>query len=299
MKPNLSDLRFVLPLLAVSGLVWFSHFPSVGQEQASSTPTTEIFRVSNVGRPNAAETRELLLHLYNEIGKVYNAEAARKFQDAKEAFSGSQVRILKVMSERDAGDPMYLAAYDGSPSVFSIDTDTIYKPGDLTPPLKIESNGEYKTEVTRIVIEQAKSSGSRPSLEKADTSGVPTFFGIPIDTGGGAAPAPSPSGGGGGKMKRKRVTEVRTLPKYRASISREKLAQAKTFSKEIFLEAVKNGEIYEVKRLEERRCKNCGGFQRVQSTLPVGQRAPDGKMDCPPCRGAGKIKWDVTYQVTW
>ncbi len=68
-------------------------------------------------------------------------------------------------------------------------------------------------------------------------------------------------------------------------------------STEAFLDLVKNGKVFQVKRKEERRCQACRGFGRVTDTM--NRRVPDGKMNCPDCEAAGKIDWNVTYMVAW
>ena len=270
---------------------------AIAQSKKNDTQdTTEVFRVSKVGVRGAAESRELLMDLYAEVGKEYNANIEKESTAQKVAYQGKQVRILKVLKETENGAPMYLAAYNGEPSVVAIARDKKFKEGVLTPALKIQANGQHETKVTREIVERAKNNSPEPTLEKSSGGGV-SFFGIPIDTGGGGSIS---SNEVEETVTRRRVTEVKTMPKYVATISDEVLNDGPAkFSKDIFVDSLKNGNVYSVKRKEDRRCQNCRGFQRVTTTLPVGLRDPDGKMPCPECKGIGNKPWNVTYQVAW
>ena len=268
-----------------------------GQEAkpAGVRETIEVFHVSRVGRTNFAESREQLIDFYREIEAEFNAEEKRKFQEQKKAFAGARVRVLEDLKKQENGQPLYLVAYQGKPSVFVISGNASIQEGALTIPLEVSEAGTYETKVTRVVVEKTEESRS-PSLETASSGGGATFFGIPI---GGSSSAPAEEESSGGKVKRTKVTEVRTLPKFEARPSEVTLSDPPVFSKELFLSAVQNGELYELQRQEERRCQNCGGFKRVQTNLPVGQRAADGKMACPECQEKGTVPWNVTYRVTW
>lgn len=257
---------------------------------------TEVFHVSRVGRPKAAETREQLIDFYREIETKFNAKAVEEFRAKAQAFAGTRVRVIEDMEKSEDGLSLYLVAYQGQPSVFAASADVRMEEGELTIPLEIVEAGTHQTTVTRIEVEQEDARGA-PSLETADTGGA-TFFGIPVG-GGSSSPPPQEEPESGPKFKRTVVTEVKTLPKFRASPSQVVMETPPVFSKDIFLNSVKNGELFEVERLEDRRCGNCGGFKRVQSNLPFGQRATDGKMACPECREKGTVPWNVTYRVTW
>lgn len=288
--------HFLLCLLFIS----FARSQDVeeGAEQPlgpEARETTELFHVSRVGRANAAETRESLIDFYREIEAGFNEQAIREFREQEQAFAGSRVRVIEDLGEEEAGKSLYLVAYQGQPSVFLVDSALEMKEGELTPALEVVEAGTHETTVTRIEVERIDDRGG-PSLETADTGGA-TFFGIPV---GGAASTPSePESGSEPKFKRKRVTEVKSLSKFQAASSQVVLEKPPVFSKDLFLSAIKNGELYELNRQEQRRCQNCGGFKRVQTDLPFGQRAPDGKKACPECQETGKVLWDVTYRVTW
>lgn len=271
-----------------------------GQDVEGRNRTTEIFHVSRVGRANAAETREQLIDFYREVEVEFNREAKKEFQAKKRAFEGARVRILEVMDAKDGGNSLYLVAYDGGPSVFSIEGEERWKAGDLTDPLEIVRDGVHITEVTRVVVENMGEKPDRhPALEEAEEE-LATFFGIPI--GGGSAresKQDNPSGPAESGVRWKRVVEEKTLPRFRAERSKKQLTEPVKFSTDRFVAAVKNGEIYELDRKEDRRCQECGGFKRVPTTRPLGKRDPDGKMKCPECKGEGTIAWEVTYRVTW
>ncbi len=276
--------------------VFLATLPLATAQKKKIPETSEVFRVSRAGVSGAAESRELLMELYQVIGDEYNANLTKEEKAQKTSYRGKQVRILQVLKEKENGAPMYIAAYGGKPSVIAISDKKTFKPGDLTPALKIEENGEYETEVTREIVERSKAASNEPSLEKADSGGV-SFFGIPIDTGGSSSAPPSSEEE---TVIRRRVKEVRKMPKYKATVSDEVLSEGpEKFSKDLFLDNLKNGSIYTVQREEERRCQTCRGFQRITTTMPVGRRDPDGKMPCPSCRGIGKKNWNVTYQVAW
>ncbi len=258
--------------------------------------TTEVFHVSRVGQNNAAESREQLIDFYREIETNFNAEAEREFREEANAFAGSRVRVIEELEEKESGKPLLLVAYQGQPAVFVVPDSISVTPGELTPPLEIAEAGDYTTEITRIHVEREEQRGG-PALETVDTGGGASFFGIPI--GGATAPAPAPPKKKGSKVKRTRVTEVKVLPKFEAVPSQVQLEKPPVFSKDLFLDRLKNGEFYSIERKEDRRCQNCGGFKRVMTDKPIGQRDSDGKMPCPECTGRGKILWDVTYRVTW
>ena len=75
---------------------------------------------------------------------------------------------------------------------------------------------------------------------------------------------------------------------------------AALMSQGLFVEMLKNGEVFTVVREEERRCQACRGFGRVKDDRPSNvDRAPDMKISCPDCDEVGKLKWKVTYQVVW
>ena len=97
------------------------------------------------------------------------------------------------------------------------------------------------------------------------------------------------------------MTEKKTLKKYRANVSTEQLADGPALmSTDLFLQLVKNGEVFTVQRKEQRRCELCVGFGRITDDLRgPGFRDPDGKRNCPDCAASGKNPWDVTYRVAW
>lgn len=264
-------------------------------QQSEGVPTTEVFHVSRVGHPKAAESREQLIDFYREIEAEFNAEAIREFRAKAQAFEGTRVRVIEDLKKEEGGKSMYLVAYQGQPSVFLVGDEIDMREGDLTPPLEVVEAGTHETTVTRFEVERIDDRGG-PSLETANTGGA-TFFGIPV---GGAAAAPAePEPESEPKFKRTRITETKSLPKFQAAPSQVVMEKAPVFSKDLFLSALKNGELYDLKRKEQRRCEGCGGFKRIQSNLPFGQRATDGKMACPECKETGKVLWDVTYRVTW
>lgn len=181
--------------------------------------------------------------------------------------------------------------------------------GALSPALLIAEAGSHEATLTREVkIKQENK--PEPSLEVVENGEEPaTFFGIPIggSPGSGGSSGSSGSSGKGtakssGKSEPqyKTVTEKKTFPKYRAEVSAKKTGGTiPDLSQDLFLTQLKNGEIFQVNRPEQRRCQICRGFKRVTSDRPVGKRAPDGKMPCPACRGAGEVGWNVTYRVVW
>ena len=88
------------------------------------------------------------------------------------------------------------------------------------------------------------------------------------------------------------------MKKYQASVSTEQLKEGPAMlSTPIFLDLVKNGTVFQVKREERRLCQECRGWGRVTDTKSLNE--PDGKMNCPDCAAAGKLVWDVTYVVAW
>ncbi|MEM7144048.1 MAG: hypothetical protein AAF591_02865 [Verrucomicrobiota bacterium] len=271
------------------------------QEKAAPQDTTEVFYTSRIGQPYAAENRELLKELYNSVAAEYNKEIEAQRAKQVEAFEGTKVRILKVLDESDDNGQLYLCAYEGGPKVFSISGDP-YNVGELTPALKIEENGEHTVEITRTVLEKSKTQKA-PQLEN---DGVVTFFGIPLviddkPVKARNAPPTSPSKPTPSGPKRREITEEKTLTKFDAQVSTEKLEDGPALmSTDLFLEQIKNGDFYTVVRAEDRRCQECVGFGRVTDTFrPAGMREPDGKIACPECKGVGKNPWNVTYRVAW
>ena len=255
-----------------------------------------MFQVSRVGARGAAETRELLGLIYKDVATHYDSklreEAAKN--NGEQEFKGERIRVIRKLAKSNHNGDLFLCAYAGRPAVVKI-AGVQLKGGDLTPPLaNITEAGEHVTEITRTVVDLAAKKGSEPALQKVNKGGGGlTFFGIPLDTGGGSAPAEEPPG-------TKQIKETKTLPMFTAEISAEKLEEGPPpMSQQLFLSMVKNGEVFQYQQFEERRCQECRGFGKITDTRPIGMRSPDGKMDCPDCGGAGKIKWDVTYMVGW
>lgn len=270
---------------------------------AESRSTEEVFRVSRVGQRGAAETRELLELLYRDAAASYDtglkAELAKK--DSTAALEGEKIRVIRKLKQNNPDGNLYLCAYNGTPSVFRISGKAKLQGGKLSPPLnQISKEGEHTTEITRVFVEPSATGGNQPALEKVDTGSGVTFFGIPMDSGPAKKPAASPSPKAEELPKKREVTEIQTLPLYSASISTVKREKAPPMmSRELFLKMLKNGEVFSVEKLEERRCQNCRGFGKISDTRPPGSRSPDGKMPCPECMAGGKIPWQVTYQVGW
>ena len=262
--------------------------------------TAEMFHVSRVGQGGAAETRELLGAIYTEVAAEYNErieqEAAEKNKGQR--YKGERVRILRKIKESHPEGNLYLCAYAGTPSVFLVPGEPL-KSGELSPPLAgIATNGQHTTEIVRTVVDPNASKGKEPSLQKVDSStgsGV-TFFGIPLDTGGSSSSNSSPVSTG-----TKQVKEKRTLPMYKAAVSTEPTEEGPPpMSQQLFVSMLKNGEVFSVEQLEQRRCQECRGFGRIPDKIrPPGQREADGKIACPECEAKGKIYWNVTYKVGW
>lgn len=255
---------------------------------AASNKVTEIFHVSRVGQSGAAENRETLIAVFGSIAEEYNRKIKKEQARNPRVFKGERVRVIKRLDEKAAnGSPLYLTAYGGSPSVMSVSGKANLKPGQLTPPLIISEAGEHSTTVTRqIRIKSPKSRG--PELEVVSDSNVPTFFGIPIDTG--ATPRSSAT--------YKTVTETKSFKKFQAKVSTERIDNRPIeMTTAMFTAQLKNGEVFDASRIEERRCRECVGFGRILGTSKI--RGPDGKIPCPDCKEAGKIKWNVTYRVMW
>ncbi|NRB75324.1 MAG: hypothetical protein HRU46_13265 [Verrucomicrobiales bacterium] len=269
---------------------------SLFAQEGESQETAEMFQVSRVGARGAAETRELLGLIYKDVATKYDTklrEEAAKNNGGQE-FKGERIRVIRKLAKNNPNGDLFLCAYAGKPSVVKI-TGVNLKGGELTPPLaNIMAAGEHVTEITRTVVDPAAKKGPEPALQKVNKGGGGvTFFGIPLDTGGGSAPAEEPLG-------TKQIKETRTLPMFTAEVSTEKLEEGPPpMSQQLFLSMVKNGEVFQYQQFEDRRCQECRGFGKVQDTRPIGMRSPDGKMDCPDCSGTGKIKWDVTYMVGW
>ncbi|MBP82833.1 MAG: hypothetical protein CMO61_03195 [Verrucomicrobiales bacterium] len=270
--------------------------PSLFAQEGKSQETAEMFQVSRVGARNAAETRELLGLIYKDITTKYDTklrEEAAKNNGGQE-FKGERIRVIRKLTKNNPNGDLFLCAYAGKPSVVKISGVNL-KSGELTPSLaNITAAGEHVTEITRTVVDPAAKKGPEPALQKVNKGGGGvTFFGIPLDNGGGSAPAEEPPG-------TKQIKEIRTLPMFTAEVSTEKLEEGPPpMSQQLFLSMVKNGEVFQYQQFEDRRCQECRGFGKVQDTRPLGMRSPDGKMDCPDCSGTGKIKWDVTYMVGW
>ena len=269
---------------------------SLFAQEGESQETAEMFQVRRVGARGAAETRELLGLIYKDVATKYDTklrEEAAKNNGGQE-FKGERIRVIRKLAKNNPNGDLFLCAYAGKPSVVKI-TGVNLKGGELTPPLaNIMAAGEHVTEITRTVVDPAAKKGPEPALQKVNKGGGGvTFFGIPLDTGGGSAPAEEPLG-------TKQIKETRTLPMFTAEVSTEKLEEGPPpMSQQLFLSMVKNGEVFQYQQFEDRRCQECRGFGKVQDTRPIGMRSPDGKMDCPDCSGTGKIKWDVTYMVGW
>ncbi|MEC8824261.1 MAG: hypothetical protein VXX36_00620 [Verrucomicrobiota bacterium] len=270
--------------------------PSLVSQEGESQETAEMFQVSRVGARGAAETRELLGLIYKDVATHYDSklreEAAKN--NGEQEFKGERIRVIRKLAKSNHNGDLFLCAYAGRPAVVKI-AGVQLRGGDLTPPLaNITEAGEHVTEITRTVVDLAAKKGSEPALQKVNKGGGGlTFFGIPLDTGGGSAPAEEPPG-------TKQIKETKTLPMFTAEISAEKLEEGPPpMSQQLFLSMVKNGEVFQYQQFEERRCQECRGFGKITDTRPIGMRSPDGKMDCPDCGGAGKIKWDVTYMVGW
>lgn len=289
---------------------------SAGEAQESAAipalETTEVFRVSRVGQPGAAESRELLMALYESVAGEYDrkVEADRAANPAQ--FKGDRVRILRDLREKDAGGgSLFLVAYNGGPAVISVTGEggQALNPGELSPALVIgEAEAQpHPVEITRTVMVKGPAA-AEPQLETVDedSGGMVTFFGIPIPgtgTSGGestAKAAPKEPTPGKTVTRRQEITETKPMPKYPAQVSTERIDGApEKMTTERFVALLKNGEVYTATRSEQRRCQACRGFLRVATDRPVGFRDPDGKMPCPSCRAVGKIDWDVTYKIAW
>ncbi|MEM0970146.1 MAG: hypothetical protein AAGJ31_12385 [Verrucomicrobiota bacterium] len=180
------------------------------------------------------------------------------------------------LKKKDSHGNLYLAAYQGEFAVISLPGE-LRKKGQLTPPLELEAVGKEKATVTRQEI-RLVSSGKKVTEDTA-----PTFFGISI------------------LDEDQEVVEVQSeeiLNKFKATISTKALTAPQKMDKDLFLSSLKNGEVYEVVREEQRRCQNCNGFGRVPWD-GTGPKSADGKMPCPDSKGTGKIDWKVTYKVFW
>jgi hypothetical protein len=264
----------------------------------------EVFHVAYVGRKGAAESRELLLELFKSISDEYNRKIEKERAKSPQTFEGDRVRVLRRLDESDDHGKLYLAVYNGGPSVISLEGDEDLRPGSLSPALLTEPAGEHQMKVTRKV--RVKNDKERePALEVVDekAGGAVTFFGIPVD-GESSSGGNSGGGSGGGSSSNspqfKTVSEEKTMPKFNATVSTRRLdGGPPKMSQEVFVSQLKNGEVYSVNRPEKRRCQTCRGFKRITSDRPVGQRDPDGKMPCPECKATGDVGWDVTYRVMW
>tara|TARA_B100000925_G_scaffold75789_1_gene53479 strand:+ start:8272 stop:9111 length:840 start_codon:yes stop_codon:yes gene_type:complete len=270
--------------------------PSLFAQEGKIQETAEMFQVSRVGSHGAAETRELLGLIYKDVATKYDTKLREKAakNNRGQEFNGERIRVIRRLAKSNPNGDLFLCAYAGRPSVVKI-TGVQLKGGELTPPLaNIMAAGEHVTEITRTVVDPAAKKAPEPALQKVNKEGGGiTFFGIPLDTGGGSIPAQEPPG-------TKQIKETKTLPMFTAEVSTEKLEEGPPpMSQQLFLSMVKNGEIFQYQQFEERRCQECRGFGRVTDTRSIGMRSPDGKMDCPDCIGTGKIKWDVTYMVGW
>ncbi|MEM8953148.1 MAG: hypothetical protein AAGD22_03260 [Verrucomicrobiota bacterium] len=300
----LNNLTSVIVLLATIAVASYAQQKkTTADTEASSTAleTTEVFYTSRIGKTFAAENRELLKELYNSVAAEYDKEIEAQRAKQIEAFEGTKVRILKVLDEVDDNGQLYLCAYEGGPKVISI-AGEIYKVGQLTPALKISEAGEHTVEITRTILEK----GSNQRGPKLENDGVVTFFGIPLviddkPVKARDAPPSTPNKPKPKTPKRHEITEEKTLSKFNATVSTEKLEEGPALmSTDLFLEQIKNGNYYTVVRTEDRKCELCIGFGRVTDTFrPAGMREPDGKIDCPDCKGAGKNAWNVTYRVAW
>lgn len=276
--------------------------PALGQQKAKKKKSvTEVFHVSRIGTAGAAESRDLLLDLYGTIARDYNKAVAQQRAQQPQQFEGEKVRILQRLNKQDSHGRLFLAVYNGSPSVISLAGNRKVPVGSLSPALLIEESGRHQMTIERRVKVKQENQ-PEPSLEVVEAGEEQaTFFGIPI--GGSAAPAT-------GKTKQKAntgnqpgyrtVTEEKEFPKFNAEISTRKIGgEIPDMSQALFLKQLKNGEVFQVSRPEQRRCQTCRGFKRVTSDRPVGMREPDGKMACPECKEAGKLDWDVSYRVVW
>jgi hypothetical protein len=294
----MSPLNRPLTALAAALTLWTIALTApTSFAQNATRETTEVFHVGRIGQTYAAESRELLKELYSVVADEYNVEIEAQRSQQVEAFEGTKIRILKVLDESDDNGPIYLCAYEGGPKVFSIAGDP-RRAGELTPALQVEEDGEHTVEITRTIMEKSKTREA-PALEN---DGVVTFFGIPLVTDSGPVKArpstPTPKPGG---PKRREVTEKKTLAKYKAHVSTDKLEDGPALmSTDLFVAQVKNGNVYTVHRDENRRCQICRGFGRITDDIrPSGMREADGKIACPHCQGVGKNNWAVTYQVAW
>lgn len=291
----------VLAALASLGLNPGAH----AQGKSKPRETAEMFQVSHVGRPGAAETRELLGTVYQDVAAKYNTdlEKAKAKADQGETYKGDRIRILRKLKEQNDDGNLYLCAYNGSPSVFAIAGEGLVG-GKLSPPLaNITAGGEHSTEIVRIVVDPSANKGKEPALQKVDTStgsGV-TFFGIPLDTGGSSSDSGGRKKGSRSQPGTRQVRETRTLPMFTAAISTElRVEGPPPMSQQLFVSMLKNGEVFSVEVLEQRRCQGCRGFGRVPDDVrPPGRREADGKIDCSECKAVGKIGWKVDYQIGW
>lgn len=278
------------PYLIVTFCLCVVFTTAIHAQQATNSEVTELFKVSKVGVPNAAESRDLLMSLYGSIKEDHDAKVKQQEANAQVAYKGTRVRVIKKLNESDANGQFYLVAYEGGPCVASIASNQSFRAGMLTPALVIRPDGEHVTTYNRRI---AKKTTGKPRLSTVNKSGGATFFGIPIGGGGGSTQEEAET------VTYKTVTEKKTLRKYSATVSTERTTAAPPmFSKELFLGSIKNGQYYTVNRTETRNCRDCGGFGKVTAKGP-GKRPQSGKVNCPDCKGRGKITWDVTYQVAW
>ena len=296
-------------LCSAASLLGFLPFPSQAQSPSAkggSLPErTEVFHVRLVGSRGAAETRDTLLELYEHISSDYNRTLATEQAANPQQFKGDRVRVLRELDDGGGGDgsTRFLVAYNGGPSVLSVSGDVKgFEPGKLSPALLIgQQAGEQPVELSRVITVKEEKPGD-PQLETLDDDeGEVTFFGIPIP---GTRKKPGSGSSEPGTTetvtRRQEITETKQLPHYPATVSTERFDGAPTeMSTELFVNQLKNGEVFSVSREELRRCQNCRGFGRVTTTKPPGFRDPDGKMACPECGEKGKISWQVTYKVTW
>lgn len=241
----------------------------------------EVFRVSEAGKANLPEDRERLVAIYGEVAKEFNAKAKKEFAEQKEMLEGQRLRIVDVL---DSAKKLYLAQYDGDVAVLQISGPPIKK-GNQSPPLEITKSGTYETEITRFVSQDAKPGTKGRVKLNDDDDGAVTFFGVKLEIDGEV-------------VKQQEVTKKETLPKYVGTISTKKMTAAPQMDRERFLSHLKNGNYYEVRRKELRKCQECRGFRRVPNdgTKP---KAADGKMPCPECKEVGKREWNVKYTVVW
>ena len=262
------------------------------QAKREVVPITELFRVSKVGRPNVAETRKDLGHIYAVVKADYDAMVKKERAGLPE-FEGERVRVLDVLDESDGHGTLHLCIYEGSPAIFSIAGDPL-KRGKLTKPLLVKPLGTHETTVVRQVKVPVQG-GGQPAFETVGSSdNEATFFGIALP-GSSSAPAATTS------YKTKEVTETKTYPKYMATVSTVPAENGSAeMTTDLFLSLVKNGEVFTFTEQVARRCQDCGGFGRITDTVRrTGHREKDGKIMCKPCLETGECLWKVTTKVVW